>query len=123
MNSFIRKYSTKLLQLLPNFHFNFIKAFLRKKFHKIKLLNFFLFSVWLTKWSTDYRAMSDDDFRWRNIYIGVYSGLGLGQGKVINIFSCSNKQKFMNFTRKRQKSFNIAGNVDAVCDWMSSGRP
>lgn len=38
-------------------------------------------SVWLTEWSTDPRAM-DEDTTWRNIYMGVYGGLGAAQGEL-----------------------------------------
>lgn len=39
-------------------------------------------TVWLSEWSIDPRATDPDDFRWRNIYIGVYAGLGGAQGMI-----------------------------------------
>lgn len=41
---------------------------------------YYIFTVWLTDWSTDIRAYNET--RWRNIYMGVYGGLGAAQGEL-----------------------------------------
>ncbi|KAJ6635066.1 Metal resistance protein YCF1 [Pseudolycoriella hygida] len=45
--------------------------------------------VWLSEWSTDPRATNPDDFTWRNIYIGVYVGLGGAQGARVTVLITS----------------------------------
>lgn len=46
-----------------------------------------MFAVWLTHWSTDKRASDPDDYLWRNIYMGVYGGLGVGQGEKVTFLT------------------------------------
>lgn len=36
--------------------------------------------IWLTHWATDEAASNPNDYTWRNIYMGVYGGLGFAQG-------------------------------------------
>lgn len=43
-------------------------------------LTFSFILVWLTDWSSDPRASDPDDYTWRNIYMGVFGGLGVAQG-------------------------------------------
>lgn len=40
-------------------------------------------NMWLSKWSNDKNAANDTDTR--NMYLGVYAGFGLGQGKTVFI--------------------------------------
>lgn len=47
----------------------------------------FLILVWLTKWSSDKRAIGPTDPTWplwRNIYMSVYGALGVFQGMFNN---------------------------------------
>lgn len=66
------------VQMLSCKHRRFIQEVCGLERINFTNLNDKTFLVWLTKWSSDRSA--DTDTTQRNIYIGVYSGLGLGQG-------------------------------------------
>lgn len=76
----------------------------------------FLLSVWLTRWSSDPRALDTENFTWRNIYISVYGGLGVIQGAMMMMKMCENLFNFIHMS-----SCGFAGNIGGVCDWMPSG--
>lgn len=81
-------------------------------------------TVWLSEWSIDPRATDPDDFRWRNIYIGVYAGLGGAQG-IYRYSFVSNLKKIL-FELRLESCFRIirrcdgANNIYDLWYWLSA---